>query len=92
MSAEFQKEMDFTTKVLQNTFCYSDDIIIFSIRSESEHMNSYIKRLKKLYYINLRIKFQKYHFTESEIEWFECKLTQTSILLLESKTAVILAV
>ena len=92
MPAEFQKAMDYTVIGLQNTYCFLDDIIIFSTGTEADHLAYVYKCLKKLDDDNLRINLQKCHFAKSEIEWLGYKFTQTGISPLESKTAAILTI
>ena len=92
MPAEFQKAMDYTLIGLQNTYCFSDDIIIVSTGTEADHLAYVHKCLKKLDDDNLRINLQKCHFAKSEKEWLGYKFTQTEISPLENKTAEILTI
>ena len=92
MPAEFEKGMDSTLVGLQNNYCYLDDILVFSTRSEYNHLSYVTKCLKKLVEDNLRIILQKCHFAKTEIEWLGYKFTQTGISPLENKTTAILAI
>ena len=46
MPAEFQKAMDYTLVGLPNTYCFLDDIVIVSTRSEPDHHSFVSKCLK----------------------------------------------
>ena len=48
LPAEFQKAMDRTINHAKNTFCFLDDILIVSKRSETEHGKLVETVLKKL--------------------------------------------
>ena len=65
MPAGVQKAMDYTLVGLQNTYCFLDDIIIVSMRSESDHMTYVTKCLKKLD-DHLRINLQKCFFLQKQ--------------------------
>ena len=67
-AAELQKAMDYTLIGLQDTYCFLDDIIIFSNGTETDHLAYVAKCLKKLDEDNLRINLRKCHFAKSEIE------------------------
>ena len=75
MPAEIQKAMDYTLVVLQNTYCFLDDIIV-STGSESDHMTYVTKCIKRLDKDNLRSNLQKCHFEKAEIEWLGAILTK----------------
>ena len=48
MLSEFQKAMDYTLIGLKNTYCFHDDILIVSKRSEDEHKHYVLNCLKRL--------------------------------------------
>ena len=79
MPAEFQKAVDYSLVKLQNTYCFLDDIIIFSTSTETDHLAYVTKCLKKLDEDNLRVNLQKCHFAKTEIEWLGYKFTQIGI-------------
>ena len=77
------RAIDYTLVAFQNLYCFLDDIIIYGVWSESDHINYVIKCLKKLNEDNLGIDLQK---------CFGYKINRTGISLLECKTAAILAI
>ena len=79
MPAESQKAMDYILVGLQITYCFLDDIIIFSTLTETDHLAYVTKCLKKLDEDNLGVNLQKCHFAKTEIEWLGYKFTQTGI-------------
>ena len=85
MPAEFQKAIDYTLIGQQNTYCFSDDIIIVRTGTETDHLAYVTKCFKKLDGDNLGINFQKCHLAKTEIEWLGYKFTQTGISPLEKK-------
>ena len=91
MSAEFQKAMDFTLIVLQNAYCFLDDILIVIKGCLEEHKSYVMNCLKRLDDENLRINLPKCHFGKLEIDWLGYHKSQSGISPLESKTAAILA-
>ena len=48
MPAQIQKAMDYTLIGLKNTYCFLDDFLIFSKRSEEDHEQSVFNCLKRL--------------------------------------------
>ena len=58
MPADFQQAMDYTLLGLRNTYCFLDDIIIFSTGTEADHLAYVFKCLRKLDDDNLRITFR----------------------------------
>ena len=91
MPAEFQKAMDYTLIVLENTYCFLDDILIVSKGSLIDHKNYVMKCLQRLDDKNLRINLPKCHFGKLEIDWLGYHISQEGISPLESKTAAFLA-
>ena len=89
MPAAFQKVKDYTLVGLQNTYCFLDDIIVFTRGSKEDHLNLVYKCLKKLDEDNLRINLPKCHFAKTETEWLGQKFSQSGVAPLESKTAAI---
>ena len=77
MPAEFQKAMDYTPIGLENIFCFLDDILIVSKRSEDDLFQLVINCLKKLDADNLRINLPKCHFAKQEISRLEYNITQS---------------
>ena len=67
MPAEFQKAMDFNLIGLKNTFCFLDDILIVSKRSEVELKLYNLKCLKRLDDDSLRINLPKCHFSNMKL-------------------------
>ena len=93
MPAECQKAVGYTLVGLQKTIYFVlDDLIMVSAGSDSDHINYVIKCLRKLNQDNLRINLQKCQFAKTEIGWLCHKFDQKSILPLERKTAVNLAI
>ena len=68
MSAEIQKAIDYTLIGLKNTYCFLDDNLIVSKRSEDEHKQYVLNCLKRLDK-NLRINLPKCHFSKLENDW-----------------------
>ena len=91
MPAEFQKAMDYTLIGLENTYCFSDDILIVSKGSLNEHKSYVMKCLQRLDDENLRINLPKCHFGKLEINWLGYHISKLGISPLDSKTAAILA-
>ena len=84
--------MDYTLVGLQNCYCFLDDIIVVSTRSESDQLSYVTKCLKKLDDDRLRISLQKCQFAKTETDWLGYKFFQTGISPLENKTPAILAI
>ena len=81
MAAEIQKAMDNTFFGLRNPFCFLDDILIVSKRSEEDH-KQYVSLncLKSLDKENLSIILPKCHFANFETDWLGYHLSQSAIL------------
>ena len=90
MPAEFQKAMGYTLIGLKNTYCFLDNILIFSKGSLEEHKNYVLKCLQQLDDENLRIQLPKGHFGKLQIDWLGYHISQSGISPLKSKTAAIL--
>ena len=88
MLAEFRKTGLHLT-VLKNTYCFLDDILIVSKRSEEEHKQYVLNCLKRLNEENLRINLPKCHFSKLEINWFGYHTLQSGISPLKSKNSAI---
>ena len=91
MHAELQKAIDYTLIVLKNTYCFFDDILIVSKRSEKEHKHFILNFLKRLDEENLRINLPKCHFSKLKIDWLGYHISRSGISPLGSKTSAILA-
>ena len=65
MPAEFQKALGYTLIGLKNTYCFFDDILIVSQRSE-DRKQPVFNCLKRLDEENFRINLRKYHFAKIE--------------------------
>ena len=89
MPAEFQKAMDNTKIGLSNTYCFLDDIIVFSKGTKESHLKYVYKCLQKLDADNLRINLSKCHFAKHQIYCFGFTFSHNSVKPIESETAAI---
>ena len=89
MPAEFQKAMDYTLVGLSNTYCFLDDIIVFSKGTQETHLKYVYNCLQKLEADNLRIILSKCHFAKHQINWLGFTFSQSGVKPIESKTAAI---
>ena len=86
MPAEFQKAIACTLAGLDNTFCFSDDILIVSRGGIEKNLDLVRKCLIKLDQENLRINLAKFYFVKDKFEWLGQNITQTDITPLSNKT------
>ena len=84
MPAEIQKAMDYTFISLKNTYCFLDDNLIVSKRSEEEHKQYVLNCLKRLDDKNRRINLPKCHFSKLEIDCLGYHISQSGISPIES--------
>ena len=90
MPAEFQKAMDRTLNISKNTFCFLDDILIVSKRSELEHEKLITDVLIKLDKENLSLKLSKCELFKTEVNWLGHKLSESGVTPKITKTEAIL--
>ena len=64
MPAMFQNAMVYTLKILENTFRFSDDILIVSKGSAEENKKYVFDCLHQLNEENFRIKLTMFHFAK----------------------------
>ena len=89
MPTEFQKAVDQELADVPKTYVILDDILIVTKGSLDKHYEAVRKVLTKLDKANVRLKYEKCKFAETEIEWLGYKLTQTGITPLNSKVQAI---
>ena len=89
MPAEFHKAMDYTLVDLSNTYCFLDDLIVFSKSTKESHLKYVYKCLQKLKTDNLRINLNKCHFAKHQINWLGFTFSHNGVKPIESKTAAI---
>ena len=80
MPAEFQKAIDCTLAVLDNTFCFLDNILIVSRGGIEKHLDLVRKCLIELDQENIRLNLaKKRHFAKEKIEWLGPNITQSDV-------------
>ena len=82
MPAEFWNAMDYTLIGLKNTYCFLNDSLIVSKRSEEDHKQHVLNRLKRLDEEDLRINLPKFYFAKLEIDWLGYHIPQSVIFSL----------
>ena len=89
MPTEFQKVIDKVLANFINAFVYIRDILIVSSGSLEGHSVEVRKILKALDEANLRIKFDKCAFFQSEVEWVGYKISSKGIKPINEKVQAI---
>ena len=89
MTAEIQKAIDCTLGILNNTFCFLDDILIVNRGRIEDHLDLVSKCLIKLDQENLRLNLAKCHFAKDQIKWLGHRITQSGTTTLSNNTVVI---
>ena len=87
MLAEFQKVMDSILSEFPQAHAFIDDILITTEGSETEHISTVEKILKKIDNENMALKLSKCKFAQRECEWLGHRIIPTGITLLVRKTA-----
>ena len=91
MPAEFQKAMDCTLIRLKNTYCFLDDFLIVSKRSEEDHEQIVCYFLERHDEEYRRFNLPKCHLAKLETDWLGCQISQSRILPIENKTSAIVS-
>ena len=74
----FQKLMNFVLDGMVNTFCYLDDILIFS-KDEDDHKKTLHELFKRLENNGLTINIKKCHFAQEELTFLGYKVRASNL-------------